>query len=158
MVKNRPAMQETWVQSLDWEIPGEGNGNLLQYSCLENPMDRGAWLATYCPRSRKELDMTEWLSLRLCNIYYILRGTGEVCGLLKLCGLWLASTFTFLLLQRLQHKDSCFYCFSYISSKRIHFLIICRRAFENSEGNRWIFKREFLLKKNCSLIAVLSFC
>ena len=25
--------------------PGEGNGNLLQYSCLENPMDRGAWKA-----------------------------------------------------------------------------------------------------------------
>ena len=24
---------------------GEGNGNPLQYSCLENPMDRGAWLA-----------------------------------------------------------------------------------------------------------------
>ena len=24
-------------------IPGEGNGNPLQYSCLENPMDRGAW-------------------------------------------------------------------------------------------------------------------
>ena len=26
--------------------PGEGNGNTLQYSCLENPMDRGAWRAT----------------------------------------------------------------------------------------------------------------
>ena len=26
--------------------PGEGNGNLLQHSCLENPMDRGAWRAT----------------------------------------------------------------------------------------------------------------
>ena len=26
--------------------PGEGNGNLLLYSCLKNPMDRGAWLAT----------------------------------------------------------------------------------------------------------------
>ena len=26
--------------------PGGGNGNLLQYSCLENPMDRGAWWAT----------------------------------------------------------------------------------------------------------------
>ena len=26
--------------------PGVGNGNLLQYSCLENPMDTGAWLAT----------------------------------------------------------------------------------------------------------------
>ena len=26
--------------------PGEGNGNTLQYSCLENSMDRGAWWAT----------------------------------------------------------------------------------------------------------------
>ena len=26
--------------------PGEGNGNPVQYSCLENPMDRGAWWAT----------------------------------------------------------------------------------------------------------------
>ena len=26
--------------------PGEGNGNLLQFSCLEKPMDRGAWWAT----------------------------------------------------------------------------------------------------------------
>ena len=26
--------------------PGEGNGNPLQYSCLENPMDRGSWHAT----------------------------------------------------------------------------------------------------------------
>ena len=26
--------------------PGEGNGNLVQYSCLENPMDRGTWWAT----------------------------------------------------------------------------------------------------------------
>ena len=28
--------------------PGEGNGNPLKYSCLENPMDRGAWRATVC--------------------------------------------------------------------------------------------------------------
>ena len=27
-------------------LRGEGNGNPLQYSCLENPMDRGAWWAT----------------------------------------------------------------------------------------------------------------
>ena len=27
-------------------LPGEGNGNALQYSCLENSMDRGAWWAT----------------------------------------------------------------------------------------------------------------
>ena len=41
LVKNLPAMQETWVQS-----PGEGNGHPFQYSCLENPMDRGAWWAS----------------------------------------------------------------------------------------------------------------
>ena len=29
--------------------PGEGNGNPLQYSCLENLMDRGAWWAMYGP-------------------------------------------------------------------------------------------------------------
>ena len=29
-----------------WRRLGEGNGNPLQYSCLENPMDRGAWEAT----------------------------------------------------------------------------------------------------------------
>ena len=44
MVKHLPAMQETRVQSLGPEdSPGEGNGNPLQYSCLENFMDRGAW-------------------------------------------------------------------------------------------------------------------
>ena len=44
LVKKLPAMQETWVQSLGWvgRSPGEGNGNPLQYSCLENPMNRGA--------------------------------------------------------------------------------------------------------------------
>ena len=36
-------------------FPGEGNGNPLQYSCLENPMDRGAW----CPWGLKESDTTE---------------------------------------------------------------------------------------------------
>ena len=35
--------------------PGEGNGNPLQYSCLENPMDRGAWQATcYSPWGRTD--------------------------------------------------------------------------------------------------------
>ena len=98
LVKNSPAVWETWVRSLGWEdllekgtathssileccisfrhmgfpggtvvknptpsagdardfgsiprsgrSPGEGNGNPLQYSCLENSMDRGAWWAT----------------------------------------------------------------------------------------------------------------
>ena len=40
-------MQEMQAQSLGWEDPpGGGNGNPLQYSCLGNPMDRGALKAT----------------------------------------------------------------------------------------------------------------
>ena len=46
MVKNLPAMWETWVQPLGREDSGEGHGNPLQYPCLENPKDRGAWWAT----------------------------------------------------------------------------------------------------------------
>ena len=43
MVKNLPAMRETWVLSLGWDDPpGGGHGNPLQYSCL----DTGAWQAT----------------------------------------------------------------------------------------------------------------
>ena len=42
-------------------FPGEGNGNPLQYSCLENPMDRGAWWATV-HGGRKELDRTKRLT------------------------------------------------------------------------------------------------
>ena len=47
MVKNSPAMQEAWVQSLGWEDPLEGgHSNPLQYSCLENPHGQGStfWL------------------------------------------------------------------------------------------------------------------
>ena len=36
---------------------GEGNGNPIQYSCLEHPVDSGAWLATV-PGVTKESDMT----------------------------------------------------------------------------------------------------
>ena len=47
-VKNLPEMQKTDPGSIpgSGRSPGEGNGNPLQYSCLENPMDRGAWQAT----------------------------------------------------------------------------------------------------------------
>ena len=45
IVKKQPAVQETWVRSLGWKIPLK-NGYPLQYSCLENPMEQRAWLAT----------------------------------------------------------------------------------------------------------------
>ena len=47
MVKNLPAMWEIRVRSLDLEDPLEKRmATQLQYSCLENSMDRGAWQAT----------------------------------------------------------------------------------------------------------------
>ena len=48
---------DPWVR----KIPAEGNGNPLQYSCLENPMDRGAWWAT-AHGVLKKSDTTEQLS------------------------------------------------------------------------------------------------
>ena len=44
--RNLPANAGDQGLILDLSDPGEGNGNPLQYSCLENPMDRGAWWAT----------------------------------------------------------------------------------------------------------------
>ena len=39
--------------------PGEGHGNPLQYSCLENPMDRGAWRATVHRVSKSQTQLKQ---------------------------------------------------------------------------------------------------
>ena len=44
--KNLPVVLETGSVPVSGRSPGEGNGYPLQYSCLENPMNRGAWWAT----------------------------------------------------------------------------------------------------------------
>ena len=46
---------------------GEGNGNPLQYSCLENRMDRGAWRAIVHGWGHKESDMTDGQTLSLSS-------------------------------------------------------------------------------------------
>ena len=61
MVKNPSAnvgdSGDIWVQSLgQGRSPGEGNGYLLQYSALENPVDRRAWQATVMASQRGEHD------------------------------------------------------------------------------------------------------
>ena len=56
LVRNLPTMQETQVRSLGQEDPGEGNGYPLQYSCLENSMDRGAWRG-YSPWGQTQLKL-----------------------------------------------------------------------------------------------------
>ena len=45
MVKNPPVIWETWLIPGLGQSPGEGNGYPLQYSGLENSMDKGAWRA-----------------------------------------------------------------------------------------------------------------
>ena len=45
MVRNLPIVQEIWVQSLSQEDPLEQGLATHSRSCLENPMDRGAWWA-----------------------------------------------------------------------------------------------------------------
>ena len=62
--KNPPAMQETQVQSLDWEDPLE-----KKMACWENPMDRGAWRAA-------ELDMTTPPPPLSTQMLWSLRGLG----------------------------------------------------------------------------------
>ena len=48
--------------------PGEGNGNPLQHSCLENPMDKGAWRATVHGVTRVRHDLVTKLNHLLYNI------------------------------------------------------------------------------------------
>ena len=57
--------------------PGGGNGNALQYSCLENPTDRGAWQATVHGVRKTDTDTTEdWTWLKQLSIY---RNYGNYC-------------------------------------------------------------------------------
>ena len=57
MVKNQPANAGDAGSIPGLKIPGEGNGNPLQYSFLGNPVDRGAWQATVHGIAKK-LDAT----------------------------------------------------------------------------------------------------
>ena len=78
MVKRLPTMWETQVRSLgQGRSPGEGNGNPLQYSCLENPQDGGA--GRLQSQGRKESDMTEQLHFHFSLVHKV--GTD---GILKL--------------------------------------------------------------------------
>ena len=64
MVKTPPAiLRDPGSISGSGRCPGEGNGSLLQYSCLGNPMDGGTWWATV--HGVTELDTTEQLTLSL---------------------------------------------------------------------------------------------
>ena len=69
-------MQETFPASE--RCPGEGNGNPLQYSCLENPMDGGAWWATVHGVTKSWTRLSDFtFTFNSClNKVYIPNGTG----------------------------------------------------------------------------------
>ena len=55
------------IPGLGWS-PGEGNGNPLQYSCLENPMDRGAWWATVHGVAKTRTRLSDFTSLHFMEL------------------------------------------------------------------------------------------
>ena len=72
LVKNLPAMQETWVRSLGLRrSPGEGKGYSLQYSGLENSMD---CIVHGVSKSRTQPNDFHFISLRKRSVAYILQG------------------------------------------------------------------------------------
>ena len=58
-VKHLPAMQETWVRSLGQEDSLEEEMTIPSNSCLQNPMDRGAWWVTVHGVTKSHMYMTE---------------------------------------------------------------------------------------------------
>ena len=77
MVKNLPANAGDTGDS--GSIPGSGrspergHGNPLQYSCLENPMDRGAWRATVHGVAESRTQLSDEYTLEVCHLV----GNGE---------------------------------------------------------------------------------
>ena len=70
MVKNPPAMRETWVRSLSWEDPlEEGMATHSSVLAWRIPMDRGAW-RSYSPWGHKESNTTERLSTAQYPTYW----------------------------------------------------------------------------------------
>ena len=63
-VKRLPTMRETRLRSLGWEDPLEKEmATPLQYSCLENPMDRGAWWAAVHGVTKSQTRLSEYSTL-----------------------------------------------------------------------------------------------
>ena len=108
-----PLTAHSHDSQMDWEFPyfvfcvlvacialskhSEGNGTPLQYSCLENPMDRGAWWAACSPWGHEELDTNERLHFHFhfhalekemathsSVLAWRILGTGEPGGLLSM--------------------------------------------------------------------------
>ena len=76
------------------DIPGEGNGNPLQYSCLVNPMDRGAWWATVHRVTNSQIWLSDWTKTsggntgrpHFISFHFTALHRYGICYKLKVCG------------------------------------------------------------------------
>ena len=78
-----------WVR----KSPGEGNGNPLQYSCLENPMDRGAWWATGQGITKSQTWPSDWTHTHILCVVSAFYGplplsVGRACACHEVSASW----------------------------------------------------------------------
>ena len=96
-------------------FPGEGNGNPLQYSCLRNLMDRGAWWATVHGIT-KESYMTQWLKCDNSNFAFLSQVFSDLETSMHLVGrgclLWPVLSFGRTLLAFALYSKAKFACYS----------------------------------------------
>ena len=72
--------------------PGEGNGNPLQHTCLENPMDGGAWWAAFCGVAKSQTRLSDFTFMHWRRKWQptpvFLPGESQGWGILMGCRLW----------------------------------------------------------------------
>ena len=68
IVKSLPEVWETPFDPWIGKVLGEGNGNPLQYSCLENPTDKGAWSATVHGVAKSQIWLSDFSFFLLMDI------------------------------------------------------------------------------------------
>ena len=84
MAKNLPANAgDIGSIPVSGRSPGEGNSNPFQYSCLENPMDRGAWWATVQGVSKSHIQLSNWKEITKIFKLQVQRGSLLIFFLLK---------------------------------------------------------------------------
>ena len=95
-------VRHNWVTSLSLSCIGEGNGNPLQCSCLENPRDRGAWWAAVYGVAKSQTWRSDWT---ITNNSVL----GTECIFAETVATDLKSELSFLLFQLWETKVSSFY-------------------------------------------------